>query len=64
MKLEHEGTPAWFEGIRASLAVVRWRQSTLTAMQAPAYTAALVEVETLLLAMIERGSSKRTTPLD
>jgi hypothetical protein len=64
MKSEHEGTPGWRSGIEAAIRVVRSRQNTLPDLQVAAYQVALSEVETMLQAMLKRGTEARTTPID
>lgn len=55
---------SWREGVEASLRKVRYRLSVMPDLQKPAYTAALRDVELHLMAMLERGTERSTTPID
>ncbi len=60
---EHEGTEAWLQGVRDSIAWVKYRQSVLADLQHAAYKAALADVLVHLEAMLARGTARSTTPV-
>lgn len=59
----HEGTEAWRQGVKDSIAWVLYRQQVLTDLQHPAYQAALADLLVHLQAMLDRGTASPVTPL-
>lgn len=63
-KSEHEGTEAWRQGIKDSIAWVKYRQMVMPDLQKEVYKAALADVLIHLEAMLERGTSQVTSVCD
>lgn len=57
-KTEHEGSEAWKQGIRDSIAWVKYRQAVMPDLQKEAYKAALSDILIHLEAMLERGTAR------